>query len=83
MERKIKEEKKLHSLKHDLMRIGETSQFIVQIVFRQGLLRSYSIVHGFEQGTNARKVILEVYAFFVLQCTVFWRKSKHKTDVKA
>ena len=35
------------------------------------------------QGTNARKVISEVYAFFVLQCTVFGRKSKHKTDVKA
>ena len=25
----------------------------------------------------------EVYAFFVLQCTVFGRKSKHKTDVTA
>ena len=24
-----------------------------------------------DQGTNARKVISEVYAFFVLQCTVF------------
>jgi len=35
------------------------------------------------QGTNARKVILEVYAFFVLQCTVVGRKSKHKTDVTA
>ena len=35
------------------------------------------------QGTNARKVILEVYTFFVLQCTVFGRKSKHKTDVTA
>ena len=35
------------------------------------------------QGTNARKVISEVYAFFVLQCTVFGRKSKHKTDVTA
>ena len=35
------------------------------------------------QGTNARKVILEVYAFFVLQCTVFGRKSKHKMDVTA
>ena len=32
-------------------------------------------------GTNARKVISEVDAFFVLQCTVFGRKSKHKTDV--
>ena len=32
-------------------------------------------------GTNARKVISEVYTFFVLQCTVFGRKSKHKTDV--
>ena len=28
------------------------------------------------QGTNARKVISEVYAFIVLQCTVFERKSK-------
>ena len=35
------------------------------------------------QGTNGRKVISEVYAFFVLQCTVFGRKSKHKTDVTA
>ena len=35
----------------------------------------------FYQGCNARKVISEVYAFFVLQCTVFGRKSKHKTDV--
>ena len=25
------------------------------------------------QGTNARKVIREVYTFFVLQCTVFGR----------
>ena len=56
----------MHSLKHDLMRIGETSQFIVQIVFRQGLLRPYSIVNGFEQGTNARKVISEVCAFYSL-----------------
>ena len=35
------------------------------------------------QGTYGRKVISEVYAFFVLQCTVFGRKSKHKTDVTA
>ena len=35
------------------------------------------------KGTNARKVISEVYAFFVVQCAVFWRKSKHKTDVTA
>ena len=35
------------------------------------------------QGCNTRKVISEVYAFFVLQCTVFGRKSKHKTDVTA
>ena len=27
------------------------------------------------QGNNARKVILEMYTFFVLQFTVFWRKS--------
>ena len=36
-----------------------------------------------EQGTNAKKVISEVYAFFVMHCTVFGRKSKHKTDVTA
>ena len=30
-----------------------------------------------------RKVISEVYVFFVLKCTVFGRKGKHKTDVKA
>ena len=35
------------------------------------------------QGTNARKVISEVYAFLELQCTVLGRKSKHKTDVTA
>ena len=35
------------------------------------------------QGCNARKIISGVYAFFVLQCTVFGRKSKHKTDVTA
>ena len=35
------------------------------------------------QGTNARKVISEDYSFFVLQCTVFGRKSKHKTYVTA
>ena len=35
------------------------------------------------KGTNTIKVISEVYAFFVLQCTVFGLKSKHKTDVTA
>jgi len=35
------------------------------------------------QGTNARKVISELYTFFVLLCTVFGRKSKQKTDVRA
>ena len=35
------------------------------------------------QGTNARKVISEVYALFELQFTVFGRKSKHKTNVTA
>ena len=35
------------------------------------------------QGCNAMKVISKVYAFFVLQCTVFGRKSKHKTNVTA
>ena len=37
-----------------------------------------SILKKLHQGTNASKVILEAYAFFVLQCTVFGRKSKHK-----
>ena len=35
------------------------------------------------QGISARKVISEVHAFFVLQCTVFGLKSKHKTDITA
>jgi len=35
------------------------------------------------QGFNARKVILEVYASFVLHCTVSVRECKHKTDVEA
>ena len=35
------------------------------------------------QGTNASKVISEVYSYFVLQCTLFERKSKHKTDSTA
>ena len=35
------------------------------------------------QGCNARKVISEVYASFVLPCTVFGRKCKHKTDEDA
>jgi len=35
-------------------------------------------------GNNARKVISEVYEFFVIViCTVLGRKSKHKTDVTA
>jgi len=41
------------------------------------------IIDQIKQGTNARKVISEVYAFFVLQCTVLGRKIKHKTDVTA
>ena len=46
-------------------------------VFHHGSFDTYI------QGTNVRKVISEVYAFFVLLCTVFGRKSKHKTDVTA
>ena len=38
---------------------------------------------GFSQGWNARKVISEVYASFVLQCTVTGRQFKHKMDVEA
>ena len=41
----------------------------------------FIMIDSVKQGTNARKVISEVYAFFVLQCSVFGRKSKHKTDV--
>jgi len=44
---------------------------------------SYLAMICFIQGTNARKVISEVHAFFVLQCTVFGRKIKHETDVTA
>jgi len=50
-------------------------------VFIYDFLLAYS--YCADQGTNARKVISEVFAFFVLQCTVFGRKSKHKTDVTA
>ena len=35
------------------------------------------------QGYNVRKVISEVYASFVLQCSVSGRECKHKTDVTA
>ena len=35
------------------------------------------------QDYNARKVILEVYASFVQQCTVSGRLCKHMTDVTA
>jgi len=35
------------------------------------------------QGTNARKVISEEFASFVLQCTVFGRQCKYNTDVTA
>ena len=44
---------------------------------------SMKVKDSLNQCTNARKVISEVYAFFVLQCTVFGRKRKHKTDVRA
>jgi len=40
-------------------------------------------IFTFKEGTNVRKAISEVCAFFVLQCTVFVRKGKHKTDVTA
>ena len=35
------------------------------------------------QSTNARKVISEMFSFFVLQCTVFWRKSTHKDGCRS
>ena len=58
---------------------------LVHFSLRRGFLNiswfwgNYSNLY---QGTNARKVS-EVYAFFVLQCPVFGRKSKLKTDVTA
>ena len=58
--------------------------------FRSKFQRSNSTLYSTDEneyapikGPNARKVILEVYAFFVLQCTVLGRKSKYKADVKA
>ena len=45
--------------------------------------KELTLLYGLWQGTNARKVISEVYAFCVLQCTVTGRKSKHKTDITA
>ena len=48
------------------------------------LLKKGLIKHDDQmQGYNARKLISEVYTFFVLQCTVFGWKSKHKTEVAA
>ena len=41
---------------------------------RENCVRSF-------QGYNTRKVISEVYASFVLQCTVSGRLCKHKTDI--
>ena len=43
----------------------------------------YNRNYCFDQGYNARKVISEVCASFVLQCTVSGRYCKHKTDVEA
>ena len=40
-------------------------------------------IYRCSQGCNARKVISQVYASFVLQCTVSGREYNHKTDVKA
>jgi len=40
-------------------------------------------IYYLAQGFNARKVNSEVYASFVLQCTVTGRYGKHKTDVEA
>jgi len=48
-----------------------------------GVLKDVNTSNQYKQGTNARKVISEVYAFIVLQFTVFGRKSKHKTDTTA
>ena len=62
------------------MLIGVKKQIRISTVLTN--LNGYNKVTS-AQGTNVRKVISEVYAFFVLQCTVFGRKSKHKTDVIA
>ena len=44
---------------------------------RTGKILEYEslTIHSLCQGTNARKVISEAYTFFVLQDTVFGRKS--------
>ena len=62
-----------------LMTIIKNSQSSTLISVQS--IKQFVVYKG--QGTNARKVISEVYTFFVLQCTVFGRKSKHKTDVTA
>ena len=54
--------------------------YSINPIIQVSVLKEYEIEKRYNQGTNARKVI---YAFFVLQCTVFGRKSKHKTDVAA
>ena len=64
---------------HNYAQIGEIDHFSLQNIF----IISVIIIESFNQGFNARKVISEVYASFVLQCTVTGRKFKHKTDVEA
>ena len=50
----------------------------IEVLFFNFFLNLYFYGQRRAQGNNARKVISEVNAFFVLQCTVFGRKSKHK-----
>ena len=60
------------------------SAFVLDVLdHRLNIFRLLISFHGLVQGTNAMKVISEVYVFFVLQCTVFGRKDKHKTDATA
>ena len=54
---------------HNYAQIGEIDHFSLQNIF----IISVIIIESFNQGFNARKVISEVYASFVLQCTVTGR----------
>ena len=61
--------KSLSSCRPILVQVFIATPYII-IIYRGVLLYQ-------RLGTNARKVISEVYTFFVLLCTVFERKSKH------
>ena len=81
----MKKQKQIHVFFYRL----ETRKSILQwrnLLIVHTIMRYISVKESTDcpyQCTNARTFISEVYAVFLLQCTVFGRKSKHKKDVTA